>query len=119
MGRRPVAGTHYDFRESRVIGETKLDTGYTDLARDADGRARVVLGAPEGGPRVAVWLDASYHYVMAFSGDALPQPERRRRGLGVEPMTCAPNAFQSGEGLVRLDPGATHRASWGIEPDFR
>jgi aldose 1-epimerase len=116
---RPVAGTPYDFREPRVIGETKLDTGYTDLLRDADGRARVALGAPEGGARVAVWLDASYAYVMAFTGDALPQPERRRRGLGVEPMTCAPNAFQSGEGLVRLEPGATHAGSWGIESDGR
>jgi aldose 1-epimerase len=113
---RAVEDTPFDFRERRVIGETELDTGYTDLARDADGRARVVLGAPDGGPRVAVWLDQSYTYLMAFTGDALPQPERRRRGLGVEPMTCAPNAFASGEGLTRLDPGTTRASTWGIEP---
>lgn len=117
VANRPVEGTPYDFRQPRVIGQTKLDTGYRDLARDADGRARVVLGAPRGGPRTAVWLDASYEYVMVFTGDSLPQPERRRRGLGVEPMTCAPNAFASGDGLLRLDPGATHAGSWGIEPD--
>jgi len=29
-------------------------------------------------------------------------------------MTCAPNAFRSGEGLTRLDPGQAHRATWGI-----
>jgi aldose 1-epimerase len=29
-------------------------------------------------------------------------------------MTCAPNAFQSGEGLIRLEPGDTHEARWGI-----
>ena len=114
-----VEGTPYDFREPRVIGRTALDTGYTDLERDGDGRARVVLGAPDGGPRVALWLDAAYAWVMAFTGDSLGQPKRRRRGLGIEPMTCAPNAFQSGDGLHRLAPGATHSGGWGIEPDAR
>jgi aldose 1-epimerase len=52
---------------------------------------------------------------MLFTGDTLPAPERRR-GLAVEPMTCAPNALQSGEGLVVLEPGATHSARWGISP---
>ena len=31
-------------------------------------------------------------------------------------MTCAPNAFRSGEGLVRLEPGEAHAGSWGIAP---
>jgi aldose 1-epimerase len=31
-------------------------------------------------------------------------------------MTCAPNAFQSGDGLVVLQPGASHTARWGITP---
>ena len=30
-------------------------------------------------------------------------------------MTAAPNAFQSGDGLTVLAPGATHEAGWGIE----
>jgi aldose 1-epimerase len=112
----PVAGTQYDFRAPRAIGDTRLDTGYSDLIRDPDGRARVVLGAPDGGPEVALWLGSAYGYVMAFSGDTLPDVSRRRRGLGVEPMTCAPNAFQSGEGLQRLQPGESAVSSWGIEP---
>jgi len=29
-------------------------------------------------------------------------------------MTCAPNAFQSGEGLVRLEPGESLSARWGV-----
>jgi aldose 1-epimerase len=31
-------------------------------------------------------------------------------------MTCAPNAFASGDGLVVLEPGETHAAVWGITP---
>jgi aldose 1-epimerase len=112
-----VQGSDYDFRVGRAIGDAQLDTAYTDLIRDDDGRARVVLAAPEGGPAVALWMDRSYGYVMAFTGDSLPDPARRRRGLGVEPMTCAPNAFQSGEGLLRLEPGDRAVSRWGILPD--
>ena len=36
----PVAGTEFDFREGRLIGVTRLDTGFTALRRDADGRAQ-------------------------------------------------------------------------------
>jgi aldose 1-epimerase len=31
-------------------------------------------------------------------------------------MTCAPNAFQSGDGLATLEPGESFVACWGIEP---
>jgi aldose 1-epimerase len=51
---------------------------------------------------------------MAYSGDTLPEPERRRRGLAVEPMTCPANAFQSGEGLIVLAPGESCRQRWGL-----
>jgi aldose 1-epimerase len=53
---------------------------------------------------------------MLFTGDTLAPPARRR-GMAVEPMTCAPNAFQSGDGLIILEPGASHVANWGISPD--
>jgi len=51
---------------------------------------------------------------MLFTGDSLPG--MNRRSLGIEPMTCAPNAFQSGEGLVTLAAGESFSAGWGIEP---
>ena len=61
-------------------------------------------------------MDAAYPYLQIFTGDTLPQPERRRTGLAVEPMTCAPDAFNSGEGLITLEPGQSHTAQWGINP---
>jgi aldose 1-epimerase len=51
---------------------------------------------------------------MVFTGD--PLPDVARRSLAVEPMTCAPNAFRTGEGLLTLEPGASFTAEWGIEP---
>lgn len=114
-GRRSVLDTEYDLRSATEIGSRKIDNTYTDLQRDDDGLARVTLSLP-GGPAVALWVDAAYPFLEIFTGDALPQPERRRTGLGVEPMTCAPNAFNSGDGLIVLHPGETHTAHWGIEP---
>jgi aldose 1-epimerase len=51
---------------------------------------------------------------MVFSGDSLP--DVNRRSLAVEPMTCAPNAFRSGEGLIRLAPGGSVTSLWGLAP---
>ncbi|GAA3783582.1 hypothetical protein GCM10022206_23600 [Streptomyces chiangmaiensis] len=66
-----------------------------------------------------MWADETCPYLEIFTGDTLPYADRRRTGLGVEPMTCAPNAFNSGEGLITLGPGQTHEAQWGINPEAR
>lgn len=102
----------YDFRAGRAVGTTQLDLVFTDLDRDVDGRAWVRLQAP-GGRGAAVWLDG-YRYLELFTGDNLPQAQRRRRGLGIEPMTAPPNAFQTGTDVQRLEPGGTSSASWGV-----
>ncbi len=115
-GSRPVDGSNYDFRAPRQIGATELDTGYGELSRGGDGLALVRLEDPGTGRAASLWMDSNYPYVMLFTGDALPDEQRRRKGLGVEPMTCAPNAYQTGEGLITLQPGETFSGSWGIQP---
>jgi aldose 1-epimerase len=109
----PVDGTPYDFRLPRPLGSTTMDVALTGLARDEDGLARVELRAPGGERRVTVWLDRGFEYLMAFTGDTL-EPGRRRRGLAVEPMTCAPDAFHNRLGLQVLEPGQRTSATWGI-----
>ena len=111
-----VAGGAYDFREERELGSAQLDTCFFHLARDDDGRARTVLRDPAGGRAVTLWQDEQFPFVMVFTGDTLPSPHRRR-GLAVEPMTCAPDAFNSGDGLLVLGPGETFVGSWGITPE--
>ncbi len=111
-GSAPVAGTDYDFRTRRAIGGLVLDNAFTDLERDAGGVARVELRDPVSGARRTLWVDEAYPYVMVFSGD--PLPDVARRALAIEPMSCPPNAFRSGESLVRLAPGESHTATWGI-----
>ncbi len=110
-GTRTTVGTPMDFTAAKEIGEQRLDTPFFDLARDSDGRAWVILTGPDG-TRAELWVDRTYEFIELYSGDTLAE-DRRRRGLGAEPMTCPPNAFQTGIGLQRLDPGASCTSSWG------
>jgi len=112
----PVEGTPYDFREPRPIGTTEIDYTFTGLRRDSDGRFTLTLRDPAAQRSVALWVDASYDYVEVYTGDTLPDRARRRRGLGVEPMTAPPNALGSGTSLTVLQPGETWRGRWGINP---
>jgi aldose 1-epimerase len=109
-----VDGTEYDFRTAREIGGTVLDNAFTELERDDDGRARVLLDDAAGGVGLTLWVDESYRYLMLYTGDA--RPDVARRGLAVEPMTCPPNAFRTGDSVIRLEPGESIATSWGIEP---
>jgi aldose 1-epimerase len=114
-GKVDVAGD-YDFRSAKPLGTIELDTGYTDLIRSEDGRARVEMDAAGGGRGLTLWADESFGYLMIYTGHSLEPESRRRQGLAIEPMTCPPNAFRSGSDIARLTPGGGWSGSWGIQP---
>ena len=110
-GTEPVDGTVFDFRTARKLGDLHVDFAFQHLSRDQDGRAWIRLTGPDGG-RAEVWVSDAYPIIEVYTGDTL-EPSRRRHGIGSEPMSCPPNAFASGDGLARLEPGETFTASWG------
>jgi aldose 1-epimerase len=112
IGSEEVDGTEYDFRFAGAIGGTKLDNAFTDLERDQHGIARLVL-RNAAGSELSVWVNESYPYLMVFTGDTLA--DVNRRSIAVEPMTCPPNAFRTGEGVRVLEPGESTTGEWGIE----
>lgn len=112
IGRGPVAGTPIDFREPTPLTGLVVDSAFVDVDRDADGRAWVRLARPDT-HTVELWADRSYPVIQLFTGDTL-SPPRRRRGLAAEPMTCPPNAFQDGEGVLHLQPGESTVSTWGV-----
>ena len=59
------------------------------------------------------WVDRHHPYIEVFTGDTLA-PDRRRRGLGCEPMTCPPNAFATGIDVLRIEPGESVKTMWGV-----
>ena len=111
IGTDAVEGSAYDFRQPRSLGRERLDFAFTDLARDAEGRAWARLCGPDG-RHAELWVDENYPIIEIYTGDTL-SPDRQRKGLGTEPMTCPPNAFKSGEGVIRLEPGQTFTTTWG------
>jgi aldose 1-epimerase len=116
VGRVDISGTELDFRTARLIGSTTLDTAFTGVDRDADGRVTVSLRDPVTDVGVALWMDERHGWLQVFTGDKLPA--HARGSLAVEPMTAPPNAFGSGEDVVVLAPtgadGEEHSVSWGI-----
>jgi aldose 1-epimerase len=116
VGSASVEDADLDFRVPRPVGATRLDHCFTDLEHDEDGLARAELRSPDG-DTLTLWVDGAYRYLMVFTGD--PLPDVARRSLAVEPMTCAPNAFRSGEGLVTLAPGESTTSAWGITPSLQ
>jgi aldose 1-epimerase len=110
-----VAGTEYDFTRPRRIGARRVDTCFGDLARDGDGRACVRLSDPATGREVALWMDDAFGFVHVYTADAVDDPARARAGIAVEPITCAPDAFNSGAGLEVLEPGASCTARCGLQ----
>jgi aldose 1-epimerase len=109
----PVEGTPYDFRQPRTIGTTQLDHALTGLSRDDAGRAWARL-ATGGGTQAGLWAGPGYRWLQVFTGDPLG-PDRRRKAVAIEPMTCPPNAFVTGDDLLVIDPGQAVTHTWGIE----
>lgn len=112
IGLVPVESVGLDLRSPRVIGTTFVDHAFSGLVPDADGLVRVRLRSGTGGVECE-WDPEVLPWVQVHTADT-PEAETDRTGLAVEPMTCAPDAFNSGEGLVVLPPGGSHVASWRL-----
>jgi aldose 1-epimerase len=112
VGVEDVGGTGYDFRVPRLLGSAALDTAFGGLRRELDGIGRVRLSEPGGGA-VTVWMDRGLDWVQVFTADPL-SGGWSRAGLAVEPMTCPPDAFNSGMDLIRLKPDEVVVHRWGI-----
>ncbi|TCO58189.1 aldose 1-epimerase [Actinocrispum wychmicini] len=107
----PVDGTEYDFRSPRPLSGVHLDTPFGGCVPGPDGLVRHRLTGPADG--VELWADPDFGWVQVFTPDEFPG---RGRAVAIEPMTCPPDALNSGTGLIVLAPGATWTARWGITP---
>ncbi len=102
--------------DSRFVGRSMagvvLDHAFTALVRDAAGRTTVTVRHRDGGGVALTWGGWA-PWVQIHTADR-PEPDNNRVGLAVEPMSCPPDAFNSGIDVVVLGPGEQHTADWLI-----
>ena len=102
------AGT--DLRDGVRLGDAALDNGYRGMERDAEGRARHTLTAPDGA-RVELWQDEGFRWAQVFTTDRYPG---HPLAVAIEPMTAPANAFATGDDLERLERGGILHREWGV-----
>ena len=103
----------FDFRAPRTIDDTFIDHAFTSLDRDDEGNATVRVTTSAGSGVALAWA-GECPWVQVHTADQ-PAPSIDRIGLAVEPMTCPPDAFNSGVDLNVLQPGDSAGASWTIQ----
>lgn len=108
-GRLPVDGTSYDLRELGPLGQLRLDDCYTDLITSG-GTGVAELRAAEH--TTTLWWDPSITALQVYTPEVLFDA---RTAIAIEPMSCPPNAFNSGDDLVVLAAGEQWAARWGIQ----
>jgi aldose 1-epimerase len=87
--------------EKRAVRGTSrpVDNAFTDLRRPAEAHV-----ANPDGFTTTLWGDETVCWWQLFVEDV----------IALEPMTCAPDALNSGDGLLVLEPGGTHAMTWGL-----
>lgn len=97
----------FDWREAHPIGDIFIDHAFTGFSQN-----RVRLTTASGSGVEMTWGDEC-PWVQLHTADQ-PIAAINRLGLAVEPMTCPPDAFNSGTDLVTLAPRSGASASWSI-----
>jgi len=112
VGEVPVEGSPKDLRAGAALRDLDLDTAYTGL-QTVDGRVRHRLTAPDG---TAVELSAEpvFAYAQVFTNPVYDTDDGRIDAVAIEPMTCAPDALNSGDGLQWLEPGEQWVGGWSL-----
>ena len=123
----PVGTTHValhdggvlDFRVPRAVRDTVVNHAFTALRRGPDGKAHVrVTGADCG---IDIALHPSVEWVQVYTADTSGS-DTIRYGLAIEPMSCPPDAFNSGRDLRVLRSGESTHIEWTLgafAPDCR
>lgn len=110
---RDVRGTEYDFRSGRLLCGLELDHTFGGCKPRRGGLIRHAMVHPKGG--VQLWADRSFRWVQVFTPLDFPGAPGGF-AVAIEPMTCPPDALNSGIDLIQLEPGGSWTGRWGINP---
>ena len=111
-GALDVRDTDYDLRQLRALGSLRLDTAFVDLQPDRDRPDRGSVSLRTADRDTTLWWDhPAFSTVQVFT---VAELSPGHGAIAIEPMTCPAEAFNSGDHLLRLEPGASWSGCWGI-----
>lgn len=90
------------------LGNDLLDNAY--FVRNEKGVAVTQLVDPGRNLTLEVWQETGpnrFNYLQVYT-------PKTRQSIAIEPMTCAPDAFNNGKGLIVLKPNEVVEASFGV-----
>ncbi len=99
---------HHGFEESRTIDGNTLDDCFQV---NDDGDFSIHLKDENAGLAIEIWqhsAEKEYKYFQIYTPAS-------RKTIAIEPVTCMPNAFNTGEGLIKLEPKQVVSMSFGIK----
>jgi len=102
--------TEHDFAAGVPLRSLTLDDAFGGCEPGPDGLVHHSLTGPGGG--VELWADPVFRWVQVYTPDSFPG--RPGRAVAIEPMTCPPDALNSGTDLLTVAPGDGWTGSWGI-----
>ena len=100
---------HSYFYSPKKIGSGHFDTCFK-LSENKI-RGEITLTDAENNFSLSVWQECGenkYNYFQLYTPPS-------RKSISIEPMTCPPDAFNSKEGLMILEPGQEIELSFGFE----
>lgn len=112
---RSLQGDEQDFRSGRRLAGVLLDTAFGGARPASDDPQQLVrhsLTDPSG-HGVQLWAEPVFRWVQVYTADDFPG---RGRAVAIEPMTCPPDALNSGVDLIVLNAGERWTGRWGLRP---
>lgn len=101
---------NFDFKDAQIIGNRFIDHAFKV---DINQPREIILKATNG-HGVKMSFDETLAWIQIHTADR-DGGAGSRSCLAVEPMTCPPDAFRSGEDLIWLDAGDRTQSTWRIE----
>lgn len=99
---------HHGFEQSRAINADALDDCFQV---DGEEEFSIRLEDENAGLAIEIWQESAeneYNYFQIYTPPS-------RKTIAIEPVTCMPNAFNTGEGLIKLEPKQVVSMSFGIK----
>ncbi|MBA7516709.1 putative protein YihR [subsurface metagenome] len=97
-----------NFNTLAVLGNTNLDSCF--LLNTEEKQAEIIIENKQGNVKYKIWQETGinkYNYLQIYTPPS-------RKSIAIEPMTCAPNAFNNKKGLIVLAPQERISLTWGV-----